>query len=147
MKEIIDGIVHSTGDEYSPDISNPIKSYKKFRSLNDEKKRVINHKCSCGRYITIVIEENETVPGAEVGKMINEWEDKTKTEAGLMKGKSEVIWDVHQQMRNIDQRWACEDLVSTLIASLKECKLNKTTITRLDIELRDLIKEIPRKRE
>ena len=67
-------------------------------------------------------------------------------DAGRMVGKSEIIWGAHKQMLEISPAWACEDLWSTLYATLEESidKNNKGELSELNARVRTLIDRLPR---
>ena len=64
-----------------------------------------------------------------------------KYEIRKMKGKSEVIWAIAEQMENIDLEWAMVDLWSTICAYLHKhlTTQGQIDLRHIDTEFRTLL--------
>ena len=62
-------------------------------------------------------------------------------DSGRMYGKSEILWAIVGQMMEIDPKWACSDVLSTLCGRMVKYLSNTDmrTLRRLSTEFRDMI--------
>lgn len=70
-------------------------------------------------------------------------------EIGRMKGKSEVVWELMGQMKDIDVKWAAEDLWSTICAYLSKhlTSQGQTDLRHIDMEFRTMLSNQMKKRD
>ena len=71
--------------------------------------------------------------------------DMVSIDTGRMHGKSEILWAIVGQMMEIDPKWACSDVLSTLCGRMEEYLSNtdRWTLRRLSTEFRDMIARMP----
>ena len=72
-----------------------------------------------------------------------------KYEVGKIIGKSEVIWAIAEQMKEIDLKWAMEDLWSTICAYLHKhlTAQGQIDLRHIDTEFRTLLINQIKKRD
>lgn len=71
--------------------------------------------------------------------------DMVSIDTGRMHGKSEILWAIVGQMMEIDPKWACSDVLSTLCGRMERYLSNADmrTLRRLSMEFRDMIARMP----
>ena len=67
--------------------------------------------------------------------------DMVSIDTGRMHGESEVLWAIVGQMVEIDPKWACSDVLSTLCGRMEKylSEVDRGTLRRLSMEFRDII--------
>ena len=67
--------------------------------------------------------------------------DMVSIDTGRMHGKSEVLWAIVGQMVEINPKWACSDVLSTLCGRMEKylSEIDRGALRRLSMEFRDII--------
>ena len=72
-----------------------------------------------------------------------------KYDVGKIIGKSEVVWAIMEQMKEIDVKWAAEDLWSTICAYLSKhlTAQGQVDLRHIDMEFRTMLSNQMKKRD
>ena len=72
-----------------------------------------------------------------------------KYDVGKIIGKSEVVWAIMEQMKEIDVKWAVEDLWSTICAYLSKhlTAQGQIDLRHIDMEFRTMLSNQMKKRD